>query len=88
MTAESNFLINSREWFLIKPKTMALGDSLFIQGNTDIDSISFSFGGVMQKDSELSAMMINSQKMNKGVFQGFKVVEQPKDKVSKGYKLV
>jgi hypothetical protein len=52
IVAESTFLFTSDEWLLLKPSQSGLhiiGDTLVIQGNTDVDSININFGGGIEQ---------------------------------------
>ena len=46
VVAETTFLLTSHEWVLIKPASNAsiIGNTLLVQGGTDIDSIVVSWG--------------------------------------------
>ena len=46
VVAETTFLLTSTEWVLIKPvgTSTIIGDTLFIEEKTDLDSLAVSFG--------------------------------------------
>jgi hypothetical protein len=52
LVAESTFIVRSDEWLLIKPAygtgSHMIGDTIVFQENTDVDSISITFGGGIQ----------------------------------------
>lgn len=72
VVAESTFTVTSDEWLLLKPSfahnQQIIGDTLVVQENTDVDSISISFGGGINSRASLS----DQKKLE---FNAFRVVD-------------
>ena len=75
MVAETTFLLTSTEWILIKPvgSQTIVGDTLYIQEKTDLDSLVVSWGDGIKHHSKIQE--INRTKKILSQFQAWKVVE-------------
>ena len=78
VVAETTFLLTSDEWVLIKPSSTTgpiIGDTLFVQAGTDIDSIVVSWGDSVKYNLQIREMGLQ-QKANR-MFYAWKVAENP-----------
>ena len=77
MVAETTFLLTSYEWVLIKPSATSgniIGNTLLVQGGTDIDSIVVSWGDSVKHNAKFNSLM-GGAKQPMHTFQAWKVVE-------------
>ena len=60
MVAETTFLLTSYEWVLVKPTTTSgdiIGNTLLVQGGTDIDSIVVSWGDNVKLNKKFNSIL-------------------------------
>lgn len=87
LVAETTFMLTSDEWVLIKPtfsQTSIIGSTLWVEANTDIDSIVTSWGDSVKYYNRMKDLGLSNQALQS--FQAWKVSETPENPDS-GYTL-